>query len=75
MSNNFRDYFMCDNCTNTTFKRVYTFSLRFHKVNFSEKLLYDKVIDETYQCTKCNKTFTREQIEEGLTELKKKRGK
>jgi hypothetical protein len=75
MSNNFRDYFVCDNCANKAFKCVYNFSLRFHKVNFSEELIYDRLIDETYQCTKCYKTFTKEQIEEGLSELKKKRKK
>ncbi len=67
-----RDFFVCDNCENKDFKRVYSFSLLFHGVNFSEELIYDKIIDERYQCTKCNKTFTKKEIEAGLAKLKKK---
>ncbi len=67
-----QDFFVCDNCENKDFKRVYNFSLLFHGVNFSDELIYDKIIDERYQCTKCNKTFTKKQIEEGLVKLKRK---
>lgn len=68
-----QDYFQCDNCQNKDFKRIYNFSLRFHHCNFSDELIYDKVTDEIYQCTQCQKTFAIKQIEEGLTGIKKKR--
>jgi ribosomal protein L37AE/L43A len=67
-----RDYFLCDGCQNKDFKRIYTFSLRFHGINFSDDLIYDRLTDEMYQCTTCNKIFTKDQIEEGLTAIKAK---
>ena len=67
-----QEYFLCDNCKNKEFKRINSFSLRFHSVNFSDDLIYDKLIDEVYQCTECNRTFTMGQIEEGLTVIKKR---
>lgn len=70
-----RDYFLCDSCANKDFKCIYNFSLRFHGVNFSDDLIYDQLIDEVYQCTKCHKTFTKKQIEESLNEIKKTRKK
>jgi len=66
-----QDYFLCDSCSNKDFKLIYNFSLRFHGVNFSDDLIYDKLSEEMYQCTKCQKTFTKNQIEEGLNKLKK----
>jgi len=68
-----QDYFLCDNCANKDFKLVYNFSLRFHKVNFSDNFIYDKLTNEMYQCIKCRKIFTKKQIEDGLDELKKRR--
>ncbi len=68
----FRDYFVCDSCDNKDFKLIYNFSLRLHKVNFSDKLIYDELTEELYQCTNCQKTFTRAEMENGLIELKKK---
>ncbi len=70
-----QDFFLCDACNNKDFNLVYNFSLRFHTVNFSDDLIYDKLIDERYQCTKCKKTFTKKEIEEGLSELKRRRKK
>ncbi len=70
----FQEYFLCDGCQNRDFTRVYKFSIGFHGVNFSDELIYDEVTDETYQCTKCNKIYTVDQIKEGLAEIKK-RGK
>ena len=72
---NIQDYYLCDNCTNKDFKLVYNFSLRFHKVNFSDDLIYDKLTNEMYQCTKCQKIFTKKQIEDGLDKYKKRRKK
>ena len=66
------DFFLCDSCQNKDFKRIYNFSLRFHSINFSDDLVYDRLIDEIYQCTKCQKTFTKDQIEEVLVKFKKK---
>ena len=67
-----QEFFSCDGCDNRDFKRIYNFSLRFHGINFSDALVYDRLIDEIYQCTKCNKTFSIEEIEEGLGIIKKK---
>lgn len=70
-----QDYFLCDGCQNKDFKRIYHFSLRFHGINFSDDLIYDKITDEIYQCTQCQKTFTREEIEEELEGIKSRRKK
>lgn len=70
-----REHFLCDGCQNKSFRLVYSFSLRFHGVNFSDDLIYDELTEETYQCTRCDKIFTRRQIEQGLVEIKKKRKK
>lgn len=66
------EHFMCDECKCKDFKRIYNFSLRFHGVNFSDDLIYDRSAEEIYQCTNCKKRFTANEIEEGLTELKQK---
>ena len=68
-----QDYFLCDDCQNRDFKLIYNFKIRFHGVNFSEDLIYDKVTDELYQCTKCKKTFTRDQVDGALNEIKQTR--
>ncbi len=68
-----REHFRCDSCKNKEFKLIYNFSLRFHKVNFSDELIYDRLMDEIYQCTKCQKTFTKKEIEDGLAELIRRR--
>ena len=68
-----QDYFVCENCENKDFRLVYNFSLRFHGVNFSDDLIYDRLIEEIYHCTKCDKVYTRKQIEAGLNEFKRKR--
>ncbi len=65
------DYFLCDVCAGKDFRLVYNFCLRFHGVNFSDDLIYDKWVGERFQCTKCEKTFSREEIESGLTRLRK----
>jgi hypothetical protein len=70
---NMKDFFLCSNCENKNFSLVYNFSLRFHGVNFSDDLIYDSSTEELYECTECRMTFTKRQIEEGLTILKKKR--
>ncbi len=70
-----RDYFSCANCHNKDFKRIYNFSISFHSVNFLDELIYDKTTDMLYQCTKCGRTFTPEQIEQTLNEIKKSRKK
>ena len=68
-----QEYFVCDSCQNRNFTRIYNFSMRFYTVNFSDELIYDKLTDEIYQCTQCSKTFTKEQIDEGLADFRKKR--
>ncbi|HDM09664.1 MAG: hypothetical protein DRH15_00345 [Deltaproteobacteria bacterium] len=66
------EFFKCDECDNKDFQLVYSFSLRFHQVNFANQLIYDKILEETYQCTNCGKTFTKADIEKGLDVIKKK---
>ena len=73
--NSIQDFFVCDECENKNFKLIYNFSLLFHGVNFSDDLIYDKIIDEKYQCTQCLKTFSKDQIETGLAGLKRKHKK
>ena len=68
-----QDYFCCDNCSNKDFKLVYNFSIQFHGVNFSEDLIYDRLTEEIYHCTKCDKTYTKTQTDERLNEFKRKR--
>ena len=68
-----QDYFLCDDCQNKDFKLIYSFKIEFHGVNFSEDLIYDKVTDELYQCTKCKKTFTSDQVDGVLNAIKQKR--
>lgn len=68
-----KDYFVCDSCENKDFRLVYNFSLQFHGVNFSDDLMYDRLTEEKYECTECKKAYTRQQIEEALGELKRRR--
>ncbi|MFH1487289.1 MAG: hypothetical protein ABII06_00125 [Pseudomonadota bacterium] len=70
-----QDYFECGQCQNRDFKQIFTFSMKFHGVNFSDDLIYDRLTEEKYQCTQCQKTFTITEIEEGLNLLKKNRKK
>jgi hypothetical protein len=67
------NYFLCDSCDGKDFKLVYNFCVQFHGVNFSDDLIYDKTVGERFQCTKCEKTFSREEIESGLSRLCKMR--
>ncbi|MFZ7112767.1 MAG: hypothetical protein ACOWYE_13880 [Desulfatiglandales bacterium] len=69
------DYFVCEDCGNKDFKPIYNFSVRFYGVNFSDELIYDKLTDETFQCTKCAKVYTAEEIESNLSRLKRVRKK
>jgi predicted Zn-dependent peptidase len=66
-----QDYFLCSSCQNKDFRQIYNFSIRFHGVNFSDDLIYDKLTDEIFQCTKCDKTFTRDEVEQVLDEIRK----
>jgi hypothetical protein len=68
-----QDYFRCSACQGKDFKVVYHFSLRFHGVNFSDDLIYDRLSEEIYQCANCKKTFKKRDIDDGLTDLIQKR--
>ncbi len=68
-----QEYFLCDDCQNKDFRLIYNFKIKFHGVNFSEDLIYDKLTDELFQCTKCKKTYRRDQIDGVLNEIKQKR--
>ena len=67
-----QEYFICDGCECRDFTRIYNFSLRFHGINFSDDLVYDRLNNEIYQCAKCKRTFTKDQIEEGLKNIRNK---
>ncbi|MDY6878661.1 MAG: hypothetical protein V2J25_17105 [Desulfatiglans sp.] len=69
--NETREFFLCDVCKNKDFSPVYNFSVRFHGVNFSNDLIYDQQIEELYQCTHCNKVFSKNKIEEGIASIRK----
>ncbi len=66
------EFFKCSDCSGKDFIRIYNFSLRFHGVNFSDSLVYDRIADEIYQCTNCKKRYSVEQIDEGMERIKKK---
>lgn len=68
-----KDYFLCDGCQNKDFAKIYNFSMLFYTVNFSDDLVYERLTEEIYQCTRCRKIFTREKIDKTLTEFKKTR--
>jgi len=65
-----QEFFCCDACQNRHFKRIYSFSLQFHRVNFAEELIYNRITDEEYQCTECKKIFTKDQIDKNLMQIK-----
>jgi len=62
----FKDYFLCDKCSNKNFIRIYNFSAHFRRVNFSDYLIHDEVTEAIYQCTHCKKNFSKHQIEKSL---------
>jgi hypothetical protein len=64
-----KEYLLCDNCKNKNFIRIYNFSVRFRRVNFSDDVLYDEVTEELYQCTHCQKTFSKQQTDECVRRL------
>jgi phage FluMu protein Com len=68
-----KDYMVCDNCKNKNFMRIYNFALQFRKVNFSDDVIYDEVSEELYQCTHCQKIFTKQQIDAHLKDMAKER--
>ncbi|MBN1106951.1 MAG: hypothetical protein JXL84_26345 [Deltaproteobacteria bacterium] len=66
-------YFECSECKNRNFKQIYNFLVRLHSVNFSDGLIYDRLTNELYECTQCGQSYTRNQIEDTLTKLRKSR--
>jgi hypothetical protein len=70
--NEIQDYFVCDSCSNKKFSLVFKFSLRFHGVNFSDDLIYERLNEEIYECTECKKAYTKMEIEDSLGKFKKK---
>ncbi|MBW2339054.1 MAG: hypothetical protein JRF50_01715 [Deltaproteobacteria bacterium] len=64
-----KDYFLCDECKNRDFVRIYNFSVRFRSVNFSDDLMYDEVVEERYQCTRCQKIFSKLKIDTRLRKM------
>ena len=68
-----QDVFCCSACHNVNFRPIYSFSIVFHTVNFSDELIYDRLTKESYECTQCGKIYSKEEIEEKLREFKKER--
>lgn len=68
-----QDFFCCSDCRNMNFRQVYSFSIVFHTVNFSDELIYDRLANESYECTQCGKIYSKEQVEEKLREFKQER--
>jgi hypothetical protein len=68
-----QEYFHCEDCHGKDFKPIRSFSLRFHKVNFSDEVFYDNVTEEKYECVNCGRTYSRRQIVSGLDLLKGQR--
>ncbi len=64
-----KDYLLCDNCKSKNFIKIYSFSTQFRSVNFSDNLIYDEVIEESYQCTHCHKIISKKQIEKRLRDI------
>ena len=69
------EYFVCDSCSNKDFVPIHNFGVRFHGVNFSDELIYDKIFEEKFQCTECLKVFSKTDIETALANLRIKRRK
>ena len=65
-----KEYFLCDKCKNKNFIQIYNFSTQFRRVNFSDNLIHDEITEENYQCTHCNRTFSKHQIATQLKEIK-----
>ncbi len=68
-----QDFFCCSKCRNKSFRSIFTFSVAFHTVNFSDELIYDRLTEEAYECTQCGKVYSKEEVEEKLQEFKKAR--
>jgi hypothetical protein len=68
-----RDFFSCSACQCRTFRQVYRFSIAFHTVNFSDDLIYDRLTEESFECTQCGKIYSKEEVEEKLRQFKKMR--
>jgi hypothetical protein len=68
-----QDVFCCGACHNVNFRQIYTFSIVFQTVNFSDELIYDKLTRESYECTQCGKIYPMEEVEERMREFKKER--
>ncbi len=67
-----QEYFTCGECGNTYLKKVHRFSITLRKVNFSDELVYDKGIEECYECSNCKKMYTRGEIDLVIREIKHK---
>jgi hypothetical protein len=72
----YRDFFSCSACECRTFRQIYSFSVVFHTVNFSDDLIYDRSTEESFECTRCGKVYSKEEVEAKLREFKRvRRGK
>lgn len=64
--------FLCNECGGKYFIKVYTFSIRFKEVDFSDDLIYDKLEDERYMCGECRATYSQVEVDDTLRQAKRR---
>ena len=67
-----REYFVCDKCGNKDFFLRISFAINFRNTNFSDGLIYERPVEECYECSGCGVCLTREEIEAGIESIKRK---
>jgi hypothetical protein len=72
MADRIREYFVCDKCGSKDFLPRHSFVIELKTVNFSDDLIYDKIIEECYECKGCGECIKQDQIDAGLRELEHK---
>jgi hypothetical protein len=64
-----RKNFRCDVCKNGRFEKIYTFSIDFRTVNFTDDIIYDIVDECFYMCKDCGELYTEEEIRDSLKNI------
>lgn len=64
--------FLCNDCGGKYFLKVYTFSIRFKEVDFSDEMIYDKMEDERYMCGACRTTYSQKEVDDTLRQAKRR---
>ena len=58
--------FICLDCKGENFGANYKFSVEFKDVNFTDRLIYDKITEASYFCKECGKVYSQEFIQESI---------